>query len=244
MIWMPLYSVPFQNGSSLFVDRKGGTIEDGLSKLKWRHWVFLPATFCFMIWLKSYLFLLQLYHLGIFVYLFCFGNRTSNIPKWMWVWVFKSENCTIVSVKFYFTAVVLCMMHVSSAASHVPAVQQHPATISALFTVSFPVAPLILWFAVWSGSHLTLSALLSHIPPGCQVLHWQAAMMVSTTAKAGRGWTGNEWTGFNPARGLLNTCVAVSHSWVVNPCGSWKNEDFSFLEVIVGLVSNTSFQFQ
>lgn len=156
----------------------------------------------------------------------------------------NQKTCTIVSVKFYFTAVVLCMMHVSSAASHVPAVQQHPAAISALFTVSFPVAPLILWFAVWSGSHLTLSALLSHIPPGCQVLHWQAAMMVSTTAKGGRGWTGNEWTGFNPARGLLNTCVAVSHSWVVNPCGSWKNEDFSFLEVIVGLVSNTSFQFQ
>lgn len=100
------------------------------------------------------------------------------------------------------------------------------------------------WFAVWRGSHLTLSALLSHSHPGCQVLHWQAVMMVSTTAKGGRRWTGNEWIGFNTSRGLLNTCVAVWHSWVVNPSGSWKNEDFSFLEVIVGLLSNTSFQFQ
>lgn len=240
MIWIPLCSVPFHNASSLFVDRKGGTIGDG-----W-YWVFFSCYFLLHGLVEELdLFLVQLYHLGVFFCLFCFGDRTRNIPKQMIVWVFKSENCTVVLVKFYFTAIVLCMLHVSAAASCVPALQQHRATVSAFFTVSFPVAPLILsWFAVWSGSHLTLSALLNHTHPGCQVLHWQAVMMVFTTAKGGRRWTGNEWIGFNTSRGLLHTCVAVSHSWVVNPSGSWKNEDFSFLEAIVGLLSNTSFQFQ
>lgn len=159
--------------------------------------------------------------------------------------MFKSENCTVVWVKFCFMQFMqLCWMSVQQPLVCQPALQQHPATVPSLFTVSSPVPPLILsWFAVQSGSRLTLSALLSHTPPGCQVLHWQAVMMVSITAKGGRGWTGNEWISFNLFRSQLNTCVALSHSWVVNPSGSWKNEDFSFPEVIVGLFSNTSFQF-
>lgn len=136
-----------------------------------------------------------------------------------------------------------CCMSVQQLLMWWPGLQQHPATVSfhCVFSSCIP-HPQLICRMEWKP--LNSSALLSHIPPGCQVLHWLAVMMVSITAKGGRGWTGNEWIGFNPSRSLLNTCVAVSHSSVVSPTGSWKNGDFSFPEVIVGLLSNTSFQFQ
>lgn len=36
MIWMPPYSVPFQNESPLFVGRKGGTVTEGVIRSKLR----------------------------------------------------------------------------------------------------------------------------------------------------------------------------------------------------------------
>lgn len=148
MIWMPLYSVPFQNESSLFVDRKGGTIEDGAiwSKLKWRYWVFFLLLFAaWSVWRVR---LVPSSALSpCFFFFFFFYERTSNsaVNSCMSVQIRKLHSC-LGQILFY--AIYAVVLDVGAAASCVPtctaATSSHsPISFHCVFPCSTPHPQLI-----------------------------------------------------------------------------------------------------